>query len=257
MTGSAATTSPPELSVVIPVYNEEARLGPGVEAVLAHLRARGPPAEVIVVDDGSTDGTAPILERLASAHDTVRRLTLPANRGKGAAVRAGVLASRGRFVLFSDVDQSTPLSEWERLREAIGRGSDVVIGSREVAGAQRMDTRRYRVWMGEIFRFLRDAIVGPGFIDTQCGFKLFTREAAHEIFQRARLDGYAFDVEILAIALHRGYRVTEVPVRWADDARSKVRVVRDSLGMLRDLLRIRSNRRKGLYGPPQRQPTRL
>lgn len=240
-----------DLSVVLPAYNEEARIERGLDAVLAFLSDDGIGGEVLVVDDGSADRTAELVRARAAEDSRLRLIELPENRGKGAAVRTGMLAAEGEFVLFTDVDQSTPIQEWRRLRASFDAGNDVVIGSREVAGARRIVPQPwYRRAMGYVFMELRGLLVLPGFIDTQCGFKAFRRAAAQEVFSRSRLDGFCFDVELLVVALHRGYSVAEVPIAWTDDPGSKVNPLLDPLLMLRDLVRIRLNRARGAYGAP-------
>ena len=237
-----------ELSVVLPAYNEVHRIERGVQEVLDYLARESIDGEVIVVDDGSTDGTMEALAAIANAHANVHTLSHESNRGKGAAVRTGVAAAGGDRILFTDVDQSTPMAEWPRLAAALDAGHDVVLGSREVVGAVRVVPQPwYRRSMGYVFMLLRGCVVLPGFIDTQCGFKAFTAEAARLIFARARLDGFCFDVEILAIADHHHLEVAEVPVHWTDDPRSSVSPLSDSLRMLADLFRIRRNRNRGLY----------
>ena len=238
----------PLLSIIVPAFDEEGRLERGIEDLMRHVRASGEPHEVIVVDDGSRDATPRILDELARRHPELRGVRLPRNMGKGAAVRAGAEAALGRYVLFSDVDQSTPYPEWLRLRERLDVGGfDVAIASREIVGARRLRSRWHRRQMGNVFRLLRDVFVVEGFIDTQCGFKLFTADAARTIFSRALLDRFCFDVELLAIAVHQGLHVVEVPVEWTDDHDSKVNPVTDSLSMLGDLWRIRRNRARGCY----------
>lgn len=234
--------------MVLPAYNEAFRIVRGVTAVHEHLAAAGVVFELIVVDDGSTDGTAREVAALRDRFPNLRLLALPENRGKGAAVRAGVLSSSGDLVLFTDVDQSTPIGAWRDLRTAIAAGHDVAIGSREVAGALRIVPQPWpRRAMGFVFMLLRKAIVADAFTDTQCGFKMFTRRAADAIFRRARLDSFCFDVELIVIAVHLGLSVVELPVCWTNDPTSSVRPVRVFGHMLRDLRRIRCNRSHGLY----------
>ncbi|MDX1501287.1 MAG: glycosyltransferase family 2 protein [Thermoanaerobaculia bacterium] len=227
----------PELTVVIPAFNEEHRLGATLERVLGYLARRGLDAEVLVADDGSTDGTPAVAEGLAARG--VGLLRDPQNRGKGAAVRRGVLASRGRRVLISDADLSTPIEELPRL-EARLHQAPLVYGSRAVAGARV--TRRqplYREWMGKCFnRIIRLAGVG-GIRDTQCGFKLLDGAVARELFRDLVTDGFAFDVELTWRARQRGHRIVEVGVEWVDSRPSRVRPLADSLAMLSEVLRFR------------------
>jgi dolichyl-phosphate beta-glucosyltransferase len=230
------------LSVVIPAYNEVRRIGPSLERVWNYLCAnygRGG-FEIIVVDDGSRDRTATLVEEFTSRGPEIRLIRLPMNRGKGAAVRAGMVAAVGDAVLFSDADLSTPIEEVEPALKLIREGSDVVIGSRALAESQILARQNLlRQSLGGLFNRLVRAFLGIPFRDTQCGFKLFRREAAHAVFQRARIDGFAFDVETILIALELGYRVREMPVRWINDPESRVTLLRHPARMLADLWRIR------------------
>ncbi len=245
------------LSVVIPAYNEENRIGRTLERVLAYLAGRGAPFEVIVVDDGSDDATASVARAAGAGDPRVRVVSLERNRGKGMAVRRGVLEATGEWVLFSDADLSTPIEEIETLVPRLREGCDVAIGSRSLRGA-RVDVRQpwYREAMGKTFNRIVRLLAVRGFVDTQCGFKCFTREAARAIFGRARIDRFAFDVEAIVIARRLGLRVVEVPIRWANEPNSRVAIVRDSASMLVDLLRIRWYALAGAYGPARGEPRR-
>jgi glycosyltransferase involved in cell wall biosynthesis len=230
------------LSVVIPAYNEEARIGCTLERVSGYLEGRDYAAEILVVDDGSADGTREVAGRtMAGSAVPFRLLALPANRGKGAAVREGVLAARGEFVLFSDADLSTPIEEADRLlarqRET---GADAVLGSRALPDSRITRPQgRLRQLAGKTFNRMVRLLTGLPFRDTQCGFKLFRAAVARELFSRLEEERFAFDVEIVYRAMRRGCRVIEVPVEWADDRRSRVRFFRDSARMAVALLRIR------------------
>ncbi len=228
------------LSIVIPAWNEAARIGGALAAARALLDGRTAPAEVIVVDDGSRDATAAIVEAHAREDARVTLIRLPENRGKGAAVRTGVLASRGERVLFMDADLATPLDELPRLERALDEGADVAIGSRALA-ASRILTRQHplREAMGRSFNLLVRALLLDGIRDTQCGFKLFTRRAADELFGAATVDRFAFDVEILLLARGR-FRVVEVPVAWRHVEQSKVSPFRDAARMAWDLVAMRA-----------------
>jgi glycosyltransferase involved in cell wall biosynthesis len=235
----------PDLSVVIPAYNEVARLEPTLHRVIDYCRALQPEFEVLVVDDGSTDDTAGLVERLATAEPRVRLLALGANRGKGAAVRTGVLEARGREILFSDADLATPIEELGKLRAHLTNGCDIAIGSRAAPGADiRVRQHPVRELMGRSFNLMVRLAALGGIRDTQCGFKLFRRDAARDLFGRARLDGFAFDVEILWLARGR-YQVAEVPVVWSHVDDSKVSPGGDAARMFVDLLRIRWLHRGG------------
>lgn len=243
--GASESSARPPLSIVIPAFNEERRLGATLDAVLAHVDAR---AEVIVVDDGSRDGTAALVRERSALDPRVRLVALERNSGKGAAVRAGFLAARGDLVLFSDADNSTPIGELEKLRAAIDGGADVAIGSRALPGSDvRVKQHVLRQRMGETFNLLVRALGGLDVADSQCGFKLFRRETALPVFERQTLDGFAFDVEILYLAGRRGLRVAEVPVTWINSPDSRVNILRDPLLMLRDVLRVRWNDLRGRY----------
>jgi dolichyl-phosphate beta-glucosyltransferase len=211
-----------------------------LERIAAYL-GRGA-TEVVVVDDGSRDGTA---ERAEAAGATVLRNE--GNRGKGFSVRRGMLAARGARRLMTDADLSTPIEELDRLSARMDEGYDVVIGSRAVAGA-RIEVHQpwYRENTGRLFNLFVRGLAVPGIADTQCGFKLFTAAAAREVFSAARLDGFSFDVEALYLARRKGYRIAEMPVRWRNDANTRVSLLRGFLAFP-DLLRIRANDWAGRY----------
>jgi len=235
------------ISVVIPAYNEESRLGATLDRVLAYMQEKGHEHEIIVVNDGSRDGTAAIAGRYTDRG--VRLLENPGNRGKGYSVRHGMLEASRDLVLFSDADLSTPIEEADRLAAPVLEGrAEVAIGSRAVTGANvEVSQPFYRVAMGKIFnRFVRVIALG-GIADTQCGFKLFTRDAARAVFSKQRFEGFSFDVEVLFIARKLGYRIAEVPVRWLNSPDTKVSAVRDSIAMFVDLFRVRWNGIRGAY----------
>lgn len=236
------------LSVVIPAFEEVARIGPALEQVRGYLCAQPFDSEVIVVVDGGRDGTVDLVRELASGWPALRVLDNGVNRGKGYSVRRGMLAGRGRYLLFSDADLSTPIAEVERLVAALEPGGDVAIGSRALAGS---DVRVRQAWwrqvMGRLFNHIVRMVAIPDVPDTQCGFKCFRRDAARRIFARQRLARFAFDVELIWIARKLGYRVVEVPVTWVNDPSSRVHPVRDALRMLVDLVRLRYYDRRGAY----------
>lgn len=238
----------PELSVVIPAYNEEHRLPSTLESVHRFLITRGRPFEIVVVNDGSKDNTAGVVEVFASHHECVRLLTYADNQGKGHAVRTGVLAAKGELVLINDADGSSPIEELERLVTAIDAGADVAIGSRAKPDDSRVvKALAYRKYMGNTFNTIVQSLLLPGIMDTQCGFKLFKAGVGREIFSLSRLDGYAFDVEVLYIAKIKGYKIAEVPIHWANVAGSKVNMIVDSLRMLLEVLSIKFAALTGKY----------
>lgn len=238
-----------KLSVVVPAYNEEQRLGATLDRMIDYLSKQERPWELLVVDDGSKDGTADLVRRAAEKHPEVRLLVNERNRGKGFTVRRGMLAASGDAVLFSDADLSSPIEEVEKLIPMLEHGHDVVIGSRDIIGSKiEVPQPLHRRIMGYTFMVLRDWIAVSGFRDTQCGFKLFRKPAAEAVFSRGRVDGFCFDVEILAIAKSLGFRMCEIPVVWRNDERSTVNPIGDPLKMLLDLFRIRFNILRGVYG---------
>ncbi len=228
------------LSLVIPAFREAARLGPSLQRVARWLEAWGGAAEVLVVDDGSPDETAEVARAHAPLFARLRVLRHATNRGKGAAVRTGVLAAEGRLVAFADADLAAPIEALSRLLNALESGADVAVASRRTRGADiaRRQPLARRV-AGSAFRTLVRVIVPTGVSDTQCGLKAFRREAARHLASRARLDGWAFDVEWLARARRAGMSVAEVPVRWSDDPRSALVLRRAAVQMVRDLVRVR------------------
>jgi dolichyl-phosphate beta-glucosyltransferase len=242
---------PIALSVVIPAYNEAARLPATLRDLRAFLDRDGRRAEVIVVDDGSTDDTSQVVRRCEAEDNRIRLIRLPQNRGKGYAVRTGVVNAGGRLVLFADADGATPFDELTRLESQLSTGARVAIGSRAIPNrTTRVEARLYRRIAGRMFHAVVRLYAIRGFVDTQCGFKLFDAPVAHDLFSRMRMTGYSFDVEVLLMALRAGYKVAEVPVNWVHQPGSKVRVVRDGLRMAIDVLRIRANAARGVYDQP-------
>lgn len=225
-----------ELSVVVPSFNEELRLPHALIEMIDWLDSRGFTYEIIVVDDGSRDGTSVTARQFERIRPQVKVIRLPVNRGKGHAVRTGALNTRGSRVLFADADGATPFSELARLEEALAAGADVAIGSRAGSGsATRVRADPFRRFVGRVFNAWVSAVLLPGVADTQCGFKLFTRGAADFLFSRQESERFSFDVEILYIARRAGMDVREVPVRWASIPGSKVSLLRDAARMLLDV----------------------
>lgn len=237
--------SPPQLSVVIPAFNEAARLPATLVRIKQYLEQTSLSHEILVVDDGSLDDTAArATQTLGGRVHVLRNET---NRGKGFAVRRGMLEARGERRLMSDADLSTPVEELDRLMGKMDEGFDVVIASRALPGA-RVEVRQpfFRENVGRLFNLLVQALLLPGLHDTQCGFKLWSAQAAAEGFSRARLDGFSFDVEVLHLARRRGRSIAEVPVTWRNDAASRVTLLGGCAAFL-DLVRIRWNGLLGRY----------
>ena len=235
---------PPALSVVIPAYDEARRLGPTLDRVAAYLAARGLDAEVLVVDDGSTDATAEVVR----SHPALglRLLAQPENRGKGAALRRGVAESRGARVLLCDADLSTPIEELPALERRLDAGADLAIGSRALPDSDvRVHQPLYRELMGKTFNLIIRLLGVRGLRDTQCGFKLLDGDVARRLFAELRTDRYAYDVELVWLARRHGYRVDEVGVTWIDSPDSRVHPVFDSTAMLRDVVLMRWRHRRG------------
>jgi len=238
----------PKYSIIIPAYNESARIPATLEAVVACIREKGWPAEVVVVNDGSTDSTAQLVKDFATRAPEVRLLENPGNRGKGHSVRSGVLSAQGEIVMFTDSDLSAPIEEAERLFAAIANGADIAIGSRWLeSGRQTHRQPLYRQIFGRCFNMVCRMVMNLPFADTQCGFKAFTRSAAQTVFQLQTIERWGFDPEILFIALKRGFRIVEVPVSWAHDERSRMSYLKDGLQMLKELAIVRWNALTGRY----------
>jgi len=235
------------LSVIVPAYNEEERLGRTLERLREYFEAQPYRWTVTVVSDGSTDRTAEIVEEFRAKDPRFQLKAYEPNRGKGYAVRTGMLETEGDLLLFSDADLATPIEELEKLLPAIEAGADIAIGSRPLRDS-KLEVRQplYRELLGRLFNKAVQLLAVRGIQDTQCGFKLFTRRAAHEVFSRCRLDGFSFDFEALVIARDLGLKVAEVPIRWRHQEGSKVVLLRDGPRMLRDLLwlRLRGRRKR-------------
>jgi glycosyltransferase involved in cell wall biosynthesis len=236
---------PPRLSVVVPAFDEAAALEHNLARLAEHLRGFGEEFEILCVDDGSGDDTPAILARLAPS---VRALSHAKNRGKGAAVKTGALASRGERIVFLDADLSTDLEALRPLLAALDGGADVALGSRRVGGAEIARRQpALREFSGRVFSRLARALIAPEVLDFTCGFKGFRRDACQEIFARARVERWAFDAELIAIARARDLKVVQVPVRWAHCGSSKVRVLGAALGSLCALVAIVWRRHSGVW----------
>ena len=231
---------PPTYSIVIPAYNESARLGASLEKVLAYVHAQGWDAEVIVVNDGSGDDTAEIVRRFAAKDPILKLLDNPGNRGKGYSVRNGVLQAQGRLILFSDADLSSPIEEAPKLLNALEAGADIAIGSRWLhAETQTQRQPLHRQLFGRIFNLLLRVSLGLQFADTQCGFKAFKRAAALAIFPLQKIERWGFDPEILFLARKMGFKVQEVPVVWGHSGGARINPVVDGAKMFQEMLRVR------------------
>lgn len=243
----------PFYSIVIPAYNEGARLGATLERILTFVLHQGWNAEIIVVNDGSSDNTAEIARGYANHSKLLRLIENPGNRGKGYSVRSGVLHARGSIVLFTDADLSSPIEEATKLLLAIEAGADIAIGSRWLH--TELQTQRQslaRQILGRVFnRFLR-ILFGLDFKDTQCGFKAFRRRAARALFSIQKIEGWGFDPEILFLAHRYGFSVTEIPVLWGHDSRTRIHPLADGSRMVSEMLRIRWYALTGRYGNDSR-----
>jgi dolichyl-phosphate beta-glucosyltransferase len=238
------------LSIIVPAYNEESRLPKTLGLIHDYLVSRAYAAEVIVVDDGSQDGTVRLVEEATKKYPELRLISNTSNRGKGFSVRHGMLKARGEIALFTDADLSAPIEEADKLLAAICTEKyDAAIGSRAMRNMIEVRQSFLRRMAGRIFNVLVRLATGVDFGDTQCGFKAFRRESSRILFEQQLIEGFGFDPEILFLARYHGLQVAEVPVRWAHVPGTKVRVFSDSLRMFRDLTKIRWNALVGAYRP--------
>jgi dolichyl-phosphate beta-glucosyltransferase len=229
----------PYVSIIIPAYNEAKRIGKTLETIKKFLSDKPYSWEIILVDDGSSDFTISTA-RSKIADSRLRILKNPRNLGKGASIRNGMMSAKGRYLLFSDADLSTPIEELDNLLGYCEKGYDVAIGSRALKESQLIVRQPwYREMMGRIFNVFVRLIVVKGIKDTQCGFKMFSRRAGREIFPRQQLKGFAFDVELLLLAQKSGYKIKEVPVKWINSPSTKVSALKDSAKMFLDLIKLR------------------
>lgn len=244
--------SSPLLSVVIPAYNEEHRLGPTLDRIRAWLEEQQFAFEFVVVDDGSSDSTGALAaERLAGVPHRV--LTHPVNRGKGAGLKTGMLAAKGEYVLFTDADLSTPIEHAADFLEVHRDGCPIVIGTRKSRGAEVTQRQHpIRENMGKVYTLLSNALICPGVSDFTCGFKSFRQDACAAVFSRLHEEGWAYDTEVLFLARRLGFEVRELPVTWANDPSSRVNLLRDAIGSFLGLLRIRGRALLGRYGAATR-----
>ena len=249
--------SGPLVSLVVPVYNEGEGIARSVRELADFVKESERPMEVIFVDDGSIDQTPAILQQCAKEHDAFRVLTNPQNHGKGYSVRRGMLDATGAFRFFLDADLSYPLSQVEPFLVPLIEGeADVVIGSRRLAGASSETAHSIsRKCAAGVFSWLVKCLFGLDLTDTQSGFKCFTAAAADEVFSRQTIDGFAFDVEVLALARRQGFRIAELPTQFLKRGRSTLRLLHDGPAMLRELIRIKRNAARGLDGS-RKKPTK-
>jgi dolichyl-phosphate beta-glucosyltransferase len=252
--------SQPFLAIVIPTYNAQAQIASTLETVSAYLRKQEYTAQILVVDDGSSDGTRDAVRTYLDGHEAPPEITLIENdhRGKGYAVRTGMLHAEAKYVIFSDADLATPISEVGKMIGSLETGHDIAIGTREGIGALRKNEPYLRHLAGRTFNLLVRLISGLEYQDTQCGFKGFRREIAHDLFRRVRLYGAdaqplqgraltGFDVEVLYLAVQSGYQIDEIPVRWDYATGGKANLLADSIHLLTDLVRVRWMAMRGVY----------
>ena len=236
----AITHAPVDLSVIIPAYNEEWRLPPTLIDIVDYLDQLPLHYEIVVVDDGSKDSTATVVHKFERVRKQIRLIRLPKNCGKGYAVRTGAMNAKGALILFADADGATPFAEFHRLDEALKKGADIAIGSRALSSQEtKVETSFHRKYLGRAFNLCINWILLPGFADTQCGFKLFKRNAAMFLFGQQRSSGFSFDVELLYMAKLAGLKIDEVPINWHNVPGSKVRLIVDAMRMFRDVIRFR------------------
>ncbi len=239
----------PHLSVIIPAYNEEKRLPSTLSRCTTSFLKKEQTFEIIVVDDGSSDGTKEVVKAFAEGHCGVRLLTHSPNQGKGFSVREGMLKAEGELLLLDDADGASPISELIRLEDAINNGADIAIGSRAKPGDETVvKALSHRKHIGNTFNMIVQSLLLKGIEDTQCGFKLFKRDVAMDLFSIGRLNRYAFDVEILYLARVKGYKIAEVPINWTSVEGSKINLVTDPMNMLFEISKIYSARMCGRYG---------
>ncbi len=261
MNATSATQNPPpplDLSVVIPVFNEERDIEHTIQKVGAYIVAKGLRGEIIIVDDGSTDATSIILQRLTTSIPYLHPIFLKKNHGKGYAVKTGILSAHGNIILFMDADGSTDTQEFDTFLPFFKTGADVVIGSRYLPHSNIIIQQpRYRVLLGRISNRVIQSILLSGIVDTQCGFKAFTHKAAQDIFSRQTIARWAFDMEILAIARHKGYTIQETPIQWSNSTKraSRLRPIKDTLRTLRDLIKIKTRFLLKRYDTHETPPT--
>ena len=241
----------PLLSIIIPAYNEGKRLPTTLPQVVRFVQAQSYASEIIIVNNNSADETGAIIHEFAQEYEFIR-IFEESIQGKGAAVRTGILNAFGDYLFIADADLSMPIEEVSKFLPPQLTDFDVAIGSREAPGAIRYDEPEYRHIMGRVFNFYVKLLAIPGFEDTQCGFKCLRRDVARDVFSSQIINGWAFDVEVLFIALRRGYKIVEIPIHWYYRENSRISPIRDTINMIREVLRIRLNGWNGRYDPPSK-----
>jgi dolichyl-phosphate beta-glucosyltransferase len=235
----------PFLSIIIPAHNEENRLPDTLEQVFDFLNKKSFTAEVVVVENGSSDRTLEVAQNFSKLHANL--CVIQSERGKGAAVRAGMLAAKGDYRFMCDADLSMPVEEIVRFIPPALNNFDITIASREAKGAVRYNEPRYRHWGGRAINFLIQLLILPGLNDTQCGFKCFSARVTEDIFNLQTLNGWSFDIELLYLARRHKYSIQEIPIHWIHHPETKVSAVRDAIRMIQDIFRIHANARRGIY----------
>ena len=239
----------PYLSIVIPAYNEEKRIGETLQKILEFIATKSFPAEILVVDDGSVDGTVDVVNSFSNEKIPLKVISYEKNRGKGYAIKTGMLAAGGEYALFTDADMSTPVEMLERFEPHMKEGVEVIIGTRKTAGAYvGKHQPLYRENMGKVFTWLSNRLLGLDTSDFTCGFKCFHRRTIEPVFGSQRISGWGYDTEIIFIARRKGFRIQEIPVSWFNDEATRVKLWKNVFTCLSELYQIRNNNRKGLYG---------
>lgn len=238
----------PYLTLLIPAYNEELRIGKTLEGMIAYLKGKSFTSEILVVDDGSTDKTRQVVESYMDREIPLRLIGYEKNRGKGFAIKTGMLDSRGTYVLFADADMSTPVEMFDRFEPYLAEETDVIIGTRKTASAYVGKHQPfYRESMGKVFTWFSNSILGTRISDFTCGFKCFHRRTIEPVFRSQRIYGWSYDTEILFIAKIKDFTIREVPVNWFNDEATRVKLWKNVFTCLSELFAIRNNNRKGLY----------